>query len=100
MHRRYRAVLERVFHRCRFHTVDFTDGIGENTGFGREEVGIGLGALGIPFDAQSNMQAAGIEGEVSSPTSRVKMLDILAAGERAIRMCLLHGLLPTRRVGQ
>ncbi len=64
--------------------VVFTGGIGENAGFVREEIGLGLDALGIQFDSQRNEQADGFEGEISSPESRVKVLVIPTDEERAI----------------
>jgi len=64
--------------------VVFTGGIGENAISIREQIGIGLEALGIGLDVQRNQQAAGIESDISCPESRVKLLVIPTDEEQAI----------------
>ena len=62
----------------------FTGGIGEHAAQVREEICSGVGALGIDFDSERNAQAEGVEAEISSANSRVKVWVIPANEELAI----------------
>jgi acetate kinase len=63
----YTAALDGV------HAIIFTGGIGENAFQIREEVCDGLRFIGIRLDSGKNRAAVGIEGEISSPESTIKV---------------------------
>jgi len=56
--------------------VVFTGGIGENSPFVREMSLLGLEFIGIKLDRLRNEKTVGVEGEISSPASRVRIFAI------------------------
>jgi acetate kinase len=53
--------------------ISFTAGIGENAPLVREEVCKGLSFLGVKIDSEKNNSAIGVEKEISSSDSKIKV---------------------------
>lgn len=56
--------------------IIFTAGLGENQAFLRERILKDLGCFGIELDKEGNDAARGVEGVISTPQSKVKVLVI------------------------
>ncbi len=56
--------------------IVFTAGIGENQTSHREAIGEGLGYLGVEIDKEKNASIHGVEAEISTPESKVKVFVI------------------------
>lgn len=62
----------------------FTGGIGENAWWQRQEICNGLDYLGAHIDKKVNEQTAGIDGIISTPESRVKIIAVTTDEEYVI----------------
>lgn len=62
----------------------FTGGIGENAWWQRQEICNGLDYLGAHIDVKVNEQTAGIDGIISTPESKVKIIAVTTDEEYVI----------------
>ena len=74
----YAAVLEPL------DAIVFTGGIGEHAAGLREEICTGMSQLGVEFDSAANEAAVGLEAEISTAHSAVKVFVIPTNEQRAI----------------
>lgn len=56
--------------------IVFTGGIGENNQPIREAVCLGLSGLGVDLDLEQNKKIRGVEGTISTPSSKIKVIVI------------------------
>ena len=56
--------------------IVFTGGIGENNQPIREAVCLGLSVLGVDLDLEQNKKIRGVEGTISTPSSKIKVIVI------------------------
>lgn len=66
--------------------IAMTGGIGENAWFMREAILEDMEFLGIELDKKANQDCAGIDGMISSPTSKVKVLSVTTNEELVIAL--------------
>jgi len=64
--------------------ITFTAGLGENQTEHRQAICDGLGYLGVKIDAAKNAEAKGVEAELSTPDSKVKVYVIPTNEEMVI----------------
>ncbi|MBR6708488.1 MAG: acetate kinase, partial [Clostridia bacterium] len=64
--------------------ITFTAGLGENQTEHRQAICEGLGYLGVKIDAEKNAAAKGVEAEISTPDSKVKVYVIPTNEEMVI----------------
>jgi len=64
--------------------IIFTGGIGENAWPVRERIASHLGYLGAHFDSNLNENTRGIDGTISTPDSKVKIMVVTTNEELVI----------------
>ncbi len=66
--------------------VAMTGGIGENAWFMREAIFENMEYLGIEFDKKANKEHAGVDGLITTPSSKVKVLSVTTNEEIVIAL--------------
>ncbi len=66
--------------------IAMTGGIGENAWFMREAILEDLEFLGVELDKKANLEYAGVDGMISTPSSKVKVLSVTTNEELVIAL--------------
>lgn len=66
--------------------IAMTGGIGENAWFMREAIFEDMDYLGIEFDKKANKEYVGVDGVISTPKSKVKVLSVTTNEEMVIAL--------------